>query len=131
MKNKNRDLNAKRMLSPLCLVFAFIAILVTTGCNNNNNSNEKTTIINIEPETILNGTIPDSPDLVECMEATDENTNEKYYLALHHIKGFEYEKGYRYRLKVIITQGDSRLDIPTENFKLIEILSKIKIQTDE
>ncbi|WP_461630227.1 DUF4377 domain-containing protein [Labilibaculum euxinus] len=47
------------------------------------------------------------------------------------IKGFEYEKGYRYRLKVIITQGDSRLDIPTENFKLIEILSKIKIQTDK
>ena len=131
MKNKHRNLDAKRMFSQLCIVFVFFTILVTTGCNNNDDSNEKTTIINVETETILNGTIPHSTHMVECMEAIDENTNEKYYLALHHIEGFEYEKGYRYRLKVIITQGDPRLDIPTEKFKLIEILSKVKVQTNK
>lgn len=107
------------------LIYLLFASVVF-GCEKDDAQNERIAILAIEPKTVLNGTIPESDQLVECMVAKEEGTNTIHYLYIGRIEGFEYEKGYKYRIKVLISPiKNPPMDGHTENFKLIELISKV------
>ena len=108
--------------SLICMLFFFVVF----GCKKDDSQNERIAILAIEPKTVLNGTIPESDQLVDCMVAKEEGTNTTHYLYIGRIDGFEYEEGFTYRIKVLISQiKNPPMDGYTENFKLIELISKV------
>jgi len=116
------------ILSTISLFLVSSTIITLAGCNDDNKLNEKTAIMIIAPQTVLNGTVPESDQFVECMVAKEEGSNVKQYLYLGRIEGFEYVKGYEYRVEVLISPIDNPpMDGHTESFKLIKLLSKIKV----
>jgi len=112
------------------IVILFSYIILFSGCNKDDD-NARTAIFTIPAETVLNGTNPQTDDLIEVMKATEEKTSNIYYLALDNgIEGFTYESGYEYRLKVVITSlKNPPMDGNTETFQLIEILEKTEVTT--
>ncbi len=104
----------------------YLTIIFMIGCDKNDKQNERVAFLTIEPQTVQNGTIPESDQLVECMVAKEEGRNVTHYLYIGRIEGFEYEFGFAYRIKVLISPvKNPPMDGHTENFKLLEIISKV------
>jgi hypothetical protein len=120
----------KKHFVSLCLM-AIVALLlpVLSGCSDDDVEGGREVILVLSSEVILvSPTNPISSALDRGVEATVEGTDEKYYLALDRIEGFEYVEGYEYRLKVRITSAENPSILePAESFRLIEILSKEKV----
>lgn len=119
---------ARGILSIISLFLVSSIIMLMTGCKDDDKLTARTAIMTIEPQTVLNGTVPESGQLVECMVGTEQNSNVKHYLYLGRIEGFEYVKGFEYRVKVLISPIDNPpMDGHSESFKLVELLSKVKV----
>lgn len=72
---------------------------------------------------------PDNPAVIYNMNVTEEGTNEKYGLNLGEIDGFTYVEGYEYVLKVKkVHLSNPAADGPIDSFKLIEVVSKTKVE---
>jgi hypothetical protein len=100
-------------------------ILFMFGCNKD--SEDRIEVLIVSSKLVPNGTIPSSDVMVDVMELTKENSNDKYYIALGKIEGFEYTEGYEYKLKVRISPIDNPpMDGYTESYKLIEVIYMIK-----
>ncbi len=125
---KNKTMRNNFLLPTLTILIS--CIILFSGCNKDDDDT-RTVILTIPAETVLNGTNPQTDDLVEVMKATEENTSNTYYLALDNgIEGFTYESGYKYRIKVLITTlKNPPMDGNSETFELIEILEKTKVTT--
>lgn len=102
--------------------FLFIASLFMTACSNENEPQDNTSIILISVDShtddmmFLGGN-------VECLRVKEENATEwnKHY----GINGFNYEKGYKYLLKVEKTLlVNPPQDSYNVKYRLIEIISK-------
>lgn len=103
--------------------------LILPGCSDKDKSRIGT--FTISSQLVPNGTNPPTSSIVNCMEATSNDTKEKYYLAPNGgIEGFTYEEGYEYVITVLITPIENPpMDIIyPETFKLIEVLSKTKVE---
>ncbi len=118
------NLSSKAIFA-LCF-FSFA--LTLAGCSDKDKSRIET--FTISSQLVPNGTNPPTSSIVNCMEATSNDTKEKYYLAPNGgIEGFTYEEGYEYVIRVLITPIENPpMDIIyPETFKLIEVLSKTKV----
>ena len=116
---------ASKAIFALCF-FSFA--LTLAGCSDKDKSRIET--FTISSQLVPNGTNPPTSSIVNCMEATSNDTKEKYYLAPNGgIEGFTYEEGYEYVIRVLITPIENPpMDIIyPETFKLIEVLSKTKV----
>ncbi len=116
---------AGKAIFALCF-FSFA--LTLAGCSDKDKSRIET--FTISPQLVPNGTNPPTSSVVYCMEATSNDAKEKYYLAPNGgIEGFTYEEGYVYVVRVLITPIENLpMDIIyPETFKLIEVLSKTKV----
>lgn len=117
----------------LLLTF-FIITPFFFGCDSfldNDEAQEKIEYVNltVAPNTLLvvssigseNGELEDYLSIVE--------KGKEYSLPLGWIQGFEYEKGYEYKIKVKkITPVHEIQDAPRSFYYLIEILSKNKVE---
>lgn len=121
-----KDNSIMKTKNVFILVFLFLFVLGLSSCiKDNNDEKEKTEIVtmHISSETKLMKFLDEA--LIECMIVTV--LKEEFYLPLGCISGFEYEKGYEYRLKVKKTTPAHPLqDDLSDFYSLIEILSKEK-----
>jgi hypothetical protein len=104
----------------------FISVLL--GCDKDDSNNERVTTLTIGPKTGKTGILFGSPGyLLDCMFIKDERTNETECTYLTRIEGFEYEVGFEYRVKVLITKlKNPPMDGHDEEYKLLEVISKVK-----
>ncbi len=131
MKRTNCRTGLRKIFTTISKITLLFSIILLLSCSKENNENERTVILSIESQTIQNGTIPDSDQTVECMVAKEENTNEVHYLYLGRIENFEYEEGFEYRIRVLISKIENPpMDGYTESFKLIELISKTKVNAE-
>lgn len=102
---------------------------IVSCSENEDNDVERIEVICIAPKLEQSGTMPPTDSQVDVMVATKENSTQKYYLYIGRIEGFEYTEGYEYRLKVLITTiKNPPMDGHSETFKLIELISKTKVE---
>lgn len=118
----------------ICLAMVIMGtMLLSYSCSDDDKDmgRIRTEIIIIAPSLELSGTVPNTADKVNVMVATKENSDQKYYLHIGRIKGFEYTEGYEYKLKVLITTiKNPPMDGHLEAFELVEIISKTKVQSE-
>ncbi len=104
------------------LLFCFASFF---GCENKKNAI-------LEVELIVSSELLIAIDPVSMIEmpylqVKEVGAKSDYWLNIHGIKGFQYESGYEYLLKVYKTFPDERLqDIPNVEYTLIKIISKTK-----
>jgi len=69
-----------------------------------------------------------NPTVISYLNITEQETNEKYGLALGRIEGFNYVEGNQYVLKVQKTTiSNPPADGYTEQYKLLEVISTTKV----
>lgn len=116
------------------MVIIFSACMTACLDDNENSDRERVAILNIGSTIEYVGTTPPVPPVpagVPAMVVTEEGskTSDIRYLYLYQIDGFEYEEGYEYQVKVLITTlSNPPADGPLETYKLIEILLKNKVE---
>ena len=130
MKNylikKNADF--ARLKSIATIIFSSMLFLFLFGCDEDDDDSRVETLV-IASKLVLTGTNPQTEILVEVMECVIENSTKKFNISQGDIIGFEYEEGYEYRIKVLITPiKNPPMDGPVESFTLIEVLSKEKVE---
>lgn len=110
------------VLSVACLTIS----IAMQGCSKDSSESRKSIFI-VDSNTTLTNAIPEA-GTSECMVAKEEGTNNVYYFTLNQIKGFEYQKGYSYRIKVQIDPvNEVLIDASQLSYKLIEVLSKTRV----
>ena len=112
------------------LFAAMLMVAVLTACSNDEDSYTEYWNVTIEPEYVLSGSgwgayTPVFPH----MEARDENGKLIGHFGMDEIKGFTYEEGYRYQLRLKVTDsfkktGQYIADASQYDFKLAGIISK-------
>lgn len=124
--------SGERTILFLCLAMLIIStMLLSYSCSDDDKDMKRTETIIIAPNLELSGTMPTTLDKVPVMVATKENSDQKYYLHIGRIKGFEYTEGYEYKLKVLITTiKNPPMDGHLETFELVEIISKTQVQSE-
>lgn len=92
-------------------------------------SHDKTVVLNVSPKLVWVGVRPPGDkDSVQVMKCLIEGTNEDLYINVGGIEGFEYAKGYSYKLLVRITSIDNPpADGGTDRYQLLKIISKQNI----
>ena len=61
------------------------------------------------------------------MKVTENNSRDTVFIFTKRIEGFTYEEGYKYALKVLVTQlKNPPADGHSETYKLLNIISKEK-----
>lgn len=119
--------NDMKMKTVFRLILLFQLCCFFSSCiKDNDEKKEKIEIVTmyVSPETKFMKFLDEIP--VECMIVTV--LKEQSYLPLGWIDGFEFEKGYEYRLKVKKTTPVHPMqDAPESFYSLIEILSKEKL----
>lgn len=66
------------------------------------------------------------------MQVREEGSNELKLLSLERIEGFEYEEGYEYKVKVLITTlANPPMEGYSDKYKLLGIISKTKVDISE
>ncbi|MGC1631684.1 MAG: DUF4377 domain-containing protein [Gelidibacter sp.] len=97
---------------------AFAIVLFSFSCSN---SSRKIIYI-ADAEVDCEGVTPQ-----KCLQIKEEGTTEWTYF-YDHIEGFDYEKGFFYKLKVAVTKIDNPpADGSSLHYKLIEVLAKSKV----
>lgn len=113
-----------------------LACLVTMSlvfcCNSfldNDEVKEKVEYVNltVAPNTILVTPMVSDGNPIDHLSVVENG--ESYILPLKWIEGFDYEKGYEYKIKVKkVTPAHTIQDAPQGFYYLIEILSKNKVK---
>ena len=107
-----------------------LPLLFLSSCEKEDNKDiVEVVILSIEP------TLRQFPDLgfpfnqAFYMTVTDETHNYEFHLDVTRIEGFEYEEGYKYKLKVERTtiRNDPPADYYPHKYVLIEVISKTKV----
>ncbi|MDR2585573.1 MAG: DUF4377 domain-containing protein [Prevotellaceae bacterium] len=126
-------------------LFSFCAI----GCNKE--SNERIVIVKVSPQLLIGGPrhpaevprdsiYPGSPHIVYYMDLLVEKTSEIIRISLRNmegvelqgIKGFTYEEGFEYRLKILVSKIiNPPADGYLVKYTLLEVLSKVKVEIFE
>lgn len=125
-----KTLNSVNMwlLSISMLLFSIVS------CSEDEDNNlERIQILYIADSTVESGAMPPAPHdyKLPFMQVWEEGSIEIKLLSLNRIEGFEYKEGYEYKLKVLITTIENPpMDGHSEKFKLIELLSKMKVEIE-
>lgn len=83
--------------------------------------------MSVEPKVVWVDDESSIDPKIPAMECTIEGSNEKRYLGLNQIEGFEYKGYFKYKLKVRITPLENpTANGYTEKYELIEIISQNK-----
>ena len=132
------------MINKQILILIILSSLCFMGCNNRNSKSnvdsKETYSPYVSPEEatqailyIHEKTIPCSGGEIQhrqCFQ-TRENPSEEWSISYDIIEDFDYEEGYRYKIKVnILTLKDNEpiVDAPDRIYTLIEILEKSLIE---
>jgi len=126
----------KKLAKSLILV-----IFLMSGCEKEKESTERTVIFSVSPTLFTENDFLNPDRCVYFMELTDEKTKENMRLLvgvgteagieekIEPIEGFKFEEGYIFKIKVLITKEERLLySLPGVTYKLIEILSKVKVE---
>ena len=106
----------------LGIMLLFLYAFCFISCDKDDDSVENIAIMSVSPELVW---MRDSR--VQVMECSIEGDNEKLYIAPDQIEGFEYNKGYDYKLKVkVIPLENPSTDGPTVRYELREIIFQHK-----
>lgn len=108
-----------------------ILIISSVSCNDEDKNLERIQILNIAHSTVQSGAMPPAPAdyKLPFMQVREEGSVEIKLLSLNRIEGFEYEEGYEYKVKVLITTLSSPpMDGHSETYKLI---SKTKVVIED
>ena len=98
----------------LGIMLLFLYAFCFISCDKDDDSVENIAIMSVSPELVW---MRDSR--VQVMECSIEGDNEKLYIAPDQIEGFEYNKGYDYKLKVkVIPLENPSTDGPTVRYEL-------------
>lgn len=122
------------MLKKIFLIPQILGILYFTGCGKSNKTKDlvdedmNQTIIYINEETILvnDGEAQNK----QCLQSRD-NPSAEWYPFCDTIKGFNYEIGYRYTLKIHIKKIEEKYmqaDKSDREYTLIKIIEQILIE---
>lgn len=112
------------------IILLFLYAFSFIGCDKDDDSVENIVIISVSSELTWIKATPHNPThpFVLVMECTIEGNNEKLYIAQNQIEGFEYNKGYEYKLKIRITPlENSSTDGHTDRYELREIIFQHKV----
>ena len=117
------------MYSTNKLLFSITLILLslTTGCEREVTTSENTEILIIGPYTqTCQGFIEQ-----QCyLEFNEERQRWEFFY--EGIRGFDFEPGFIYRLKVSLHERDEGIqDVGRYEYRLVEVLSKEKASVDE
>lgn len=116
-----------RLLS--LLVFFFVAFELTACINQDDPTDiTKEVVMYVSSETgTMHGFLdPDIP--VECMLVREDGEKEYLHLDLYSVKGFEYEKGYEYKLLVKkTTLANPPADGSSYVYELVRIVMKKEV----
>lgn len=110
-----------------CLLLISIGILSLLFSCSNDDANIRVVDMEVAPHLVWVGVRPpgNPEDSVQVMKCSILGANEVLYISTSKIEGFEYVEGYKYRLKVKITELENPpADGYSEKYELIEILSK-------
>lgn len=106
----------------LGIMLLFLYAFCFISCDKDDDSVENIAIMSVSPELVW---MRDSR--VQVMECSIEGDNEKLYIAPDQIEGFEYNKGYDYKLKVKVTPLENpSTDGSTVRYELREIIFQHK-----
>ena len=106
--------------------------LCLLGCNNTKTN--KQSISTEKNETILyvnEKIVPCSGEGIHQCLLTKENPFDEWSYCYFGIQGFDYEEGYRYKIKIyikILEDNEIMADGPDREYTLIEILEKTLIE---
>lgn len=117
----------KKGASFLSFVSAFLFISSFISCKKDSTSRD--VIFNIAPTIGYMTPRPPGtgPANIPGMKAVEKGKTDTTLLSLERIEGFTYVEGYKYIIKVRISQIDNPpADGYSDNYKLIEIISKEK-----
>lgn len=106
----------------ICLIGLSMAM---TSCGEDDAG--RIVVLNISPELVPIGVRPpgNADEKVKLMECIVDGTNETFYISPNSIEGFEYVEGFKYKVRVRITDIDNPpADGYTEKYELMEIISK-------
>lgn len=111
-------------------VFLFYAAMMTS-CGDEGKDSERVAIVTVastlEEGAPLPPATPENPTIVYFMKVTEEGSQKTDLICVGRIEGFEFEEGYEYKLKVLITKlSTPPADGHSETYQLLEILSKNK-----
>ena len=117
------------MYSTNKLLFSITLILLslTTGCEREVTTSENTEILIIGPYTqTCQGFIEQQC----CLEFNEERQRWEFFY--DGIRGFDFEPGFIYRLKVSLHERDEGIqDVGRYEYRLVEVLSKEEASVDE
>lgn len=106
----------------LGIMLLFLYAFCFISCDKDDDSVENIAIMSVSPELVW---MRDSR--VQVMECSIEGDNEKLYIVPDQIEGFEYNKGYDYKLKVKVTPLENpSTDGSTVRYELREIIFQHK-----
>lgn len=106
------------------ILIAFLLPLCIISCDKDANSEmDKDIILQVSENTVWQTT--GSGIQAEYMLIKEETDTEWQKLPLNNIKGFEYEHGHRYELKVRIIIAAPSQDVSNCTYQLLEIISDI------
>lgn len=108
----------------LGIMLLFLCISCFMSCDKDDDNVGEIVVISISPELVWVSSTSSIPAHL-AMECTIEENNKKLHIAEDQIEGFEYNKGYEYKLKVRITPLENpATDGSTDRYELIEIISQ-------
>lgn len=108
------------------ILLLFLCVFSFINCSGDDDDNVETIVnMSVEPKVVLVDDVSSSGPKVPAMECIIKESNEKLYLGLNQIEGFEYNAGYKYNLKVRISPLENpTVNGCTEKYELIEIVSQ-------
>jgi len=123
--------NKSRYFKYFCHFVIFSICLVVSGCSLDDEVSEQVYVmtIDVSSETSYDYDVLDTKkeSPIECMLVKAENSETWTKLPLKAIKGFTYEKGHYYKLRIKVTRlGNPPADGAIEKYELISILSDTK-----
>ena len=111
-----------KILKIFLIPFLYIACFFIIACSNENEPKDNTSTILLSVDSHTDDMIYLSGN-GECLRIKEEDSNEWEHI--DGINGFNYEKGYKYLLKVEKTiLANPPQDSPNVKYQLIEILTK-------
>lgn len=120
------DFTEKRAYIACSIAICIIGLcMFMTSCSGDDA--DRIVVLNISPELVPVGVRPpgNADDKVKLMECIVDGTNETFYISPNRIEGFEYVEGFKYKVRVRITNIDNPpADGYTEIYELVEVISK-------
>ena len=109
----------------LGIMLLFLYAFCFISCDKDDDNVENIAVMSVSPELVWM-----RDPRVQVMECIIEGDNEKLYIAPSQIEGFEYNKGYDYKLKVKVTPLENpSTDGATVRYELREIIYEILHRT--